>query len=83
MCGHFYKIIKYLFVFKSLLLSGVLDDRLFAVNGVFFHLVREHTFNSSAVVCFRDFGDNIGDFIVLQNFVSYCSLSSSLLLYQV
>jgi len=39
-----------LFVFKSLLLSWVLDDRLFAVDGVLFHLVREHTFNSSAVV---------------------------------
>ena len=56
---------KYLFVFKSLLFSWVLDDRLFAVDGVFFHLIREHTFNSSAVVCFRDFGNDIGDFIVL------------------
>ena len=57
--------VKYLFVFKSLLFSWVLDDRLFAVDGVFFHLIREHTFDSSAVVCFRDFGDNVGHFIVL------------------
>lgn len=40
----------YLFVFKSLLLSWVLDDCLLSIDGVLFHLVREHTFDGAAVV---------------------------------